>query len=67
MFYFNSYKTEMELVTPSNGENELIQGRVVFLKLPNWIVFTFGTVIIGLAITLAALVHGYLSTVWVLP
>ena len=36
MFYFNSYKTEMELVT-TDGNKEVVKGRVVFLKLPAWV------------------------------
>ena len=36
MFYFNSYKTEMESVT-TDGNKEVVKGREEFLKLPAWV------------------------------
>ena len=64
MFYFNSYKTEMELVTPLDleGEGELIKGRVVFLKVPDWMVYVYGSAIIFLTISFAALVSFWFNS-----
>ena len=61
MFYFNSYKTEMELVT-TDGNKEVVKGRVVFLKVPDWMVYVYGSAIIFLTISFAALVSFWFNS-----
>ena len=64
MFYFNSQKVQEEW-TFSDETTEMINGRVVFLKLPVWVlmlpkIFGIAIVILFISITYSFIVGGFL-------
>ena len=64
MFYFNSYKTEMELVT-TDGNKEIVKGRVVYLKLPQWVSILGSSLVMGLLILVSIITYSRLQAVLV--